>query len=90
MPFEQRDSGLITPQQQPKEEPPRGPLELPEGERRDEVAKLLQDLHCKLNHRGGITLPHHGSAEISKSRIRLLEALAVELLGEGVEFWEYT
>ena len=90
MPFEESDSGLVLPQQPKQPEKPRGPLEIEDADLRAEVGKLLQDLHFKLNTRGGIQLPGKGTEQVAKSRIRHLEALAVELLGVDVCFEELT
>lgn len=66
-----------------------GPIEFHEPSNRRDIHRLLQAVHYMLNPVGRIVLPDQDRT-VANSRIRLLESLAVELLGEDVSFEEYT
>lgn len=88
MEFEQRESGFVVPKEKPKPERKYGLLEFQHEDNRESAREALQRLFLLTACRG-IEVPDRKRA-VQESRRRLVESLAVELLGEDVEFWEYT
>ena len=90
MDTERRQSGLVVPKQKPKKsDRDHGPLEFRDASKRGRIREALQNLWLEVTP-GGIRLPDQEDDSVCRSRRRLVRALAVELLGDGVEFWEYT